>query len=201
MASVQITNGAGNQSYGLEIDNTYHAKIRGVTESEKLEAIENGNGWNFNTKRINITAASGIAYLKNTSSYPLLVEAVAIGTGEIQGGGAKSDIGDVTIYLNSTTGTLIDGASDMPIIANRNSSTTIALPGDFLVYKGASGNTITDGDETLFLYHKVDSRSFFSINLEVETGGSIAVHYDPNLSSGNVDVYCAFVAHFKTIGF
>lgn len=180
--------------YPQAVDSSGHALTRAVTESEQLEALEIGEAYNINTGNITITAASGILYFKNDEVDPFVVSAIALGVGT----GTTSDIGEVTVYRNPTAGTLISGASAVDMNQNRNTGSSKSLKSTTLAYKGASGNTITDGNAIALLYQGTSGRLFANVDLEVARGGSIAIHYDPKLSSGNCKVYAALIGYVKT---
>ena len=103
---------------------------------------------------------------------------------------------EIKIVRNPTAGTLIDGATAVDMNQNRNfgSNNTLA---DSLAYKGAEGNTVTDGDDIIQFYTGAGSRLFASINLVLTKGSSIAVTIDTNTSSGTTNVYAALVLHLK----
>lgn len=176
------------------VDSSGHALTRAVTESEQREALELGEAYSLNTGNITITAASGILYFKNDELDPFVITSIDLGVGT----GTTSDIGEVTIYRNPTAGTLIDGASAVDMRQNRNTGSSKVLRSTTLAYKGASGNTITDGSALAMLYQGASGRLLAEIPIEVERGGSIAVHYDPKLSGGNCKVYAALAGYVKT---
>ena len=135
-------------------------------------------------------------YLKNNETQPIIVEAIAIGSGDIQGGGAASDDMIVTIVRNPTAGDIVTDATAVDMNANRNfgSANTLA---DSLVYKGKDGGTMTDGSDAAKLYTGQGSRLFAGINIELTKGTSIGIKIDPNLSSGTINAYAAIICHVK----
>jgi hypothetical protein len=101
----------------------------------------------------------------------------------------------VTLKRNPTGGTLISGATNVDMNQNRNFGSNIALTAD--VYKGASGNTVTGGNDIAQFYQTGQGRLFASIGFDLPKGSSIAIEIDPNLSSGSVNVYAAIIGYVR----
>ena len=84
--------------------------------------------------------------------------------------------------------------------SNRNygSSNTLA---DSLAYKGATGDTITDGTDHLFIYLGTSGRSFVAINEVLPRGTSLGVKVKPQTSNTSQVLYCAAICYLHTEGF
>lgn len=176
------------------VDGSGHLLTRAVTENEQLESVELGYAFNINTGKISISAESGLLYFKNDEVDPFVITAIALGVGT----GTTSDIGELTVIRNPTAGTLISGASAVDMNQNRNTGSSNTLRSTTLAYKGASGNTVTDGDDLAYFFQGTSGRLFATVDIEVTRGGSIALKYQPNLSSGSCSVYAALVGYVKT---
>lgn len=190
-----VIEGAGTGGYKVEVDATGKMQSRSVIESENQWATEGGDGYNINTGTIALTTSteSGILYFKNNENKVFIVEAIAVGIGSA---GTVTDSSVITVVRNPTAGTLISGATAVDMNQNRNfgSSNTLASS---LAYKGAEGNTVTDGDDALMFYQAAGGRLFAEIGLELKKGNSMAIKIDTNTSSGTTNVYAAIVGHLK----
>lgn len=175
------------------VTTTNRLRVQAITESEAQHAIEAGEGYNINTGNITFSAAGTLLYLKNNEDQDMLIDAIAVGVGT----GTTSDIGEITIEQNPTGGDLISDATAVAMNANRNFGSSKTLTAD--VYKGKSGGTSTGGTDTILFYQGTNGRLFASIDLVVPKGSSIAITYDPKLSSGSVKAYAAAVIHLKEI--
>lgn len=186
-----ITDGSG-AGYSAAVNSENRLEVHSVSEPEIGHAVEGGLGYNINTGNITLSAASGVLYFKNNESKPFVLQAIAIGLGSA----TVSDSPEITIYRNPTTGTLISGASAVAYNQNRNfgSSETLASS---IAYKGASGNTIADGNVIALFYQTAPSRGYYSIDMQLEKGSSVAVYIDPKLSSGSVKCYAAIIGYLK----
>lgn len=189
---MQIHDGTG-KGYGMQINDENRALTHAVTEPEKGHAIEFGYGYNINTGTISISAASALLYFINNEDRDFIIEAIAVGCGA----GTTSDSGVITVYRNPTTGTLISGASAVDMYQNRNFGSSLDISTTSPAYKGASGNTITNGDAIALFYQGASSRGYYTVDMHLPKGSSIGVHIDPNLSSGNMNVYMAIVGYLK----
>lgn len=191
----QIYNAASGAQYGMKIDANQRAHVQSVMETESQHATEVGQGYNINTGKIALTTstASGVLYFKNNETQDMIVEKLIFGIGSA---GTTTDMSEVTIIKNPTTGTLISGATAVDINENRNFGSSLTLS-DSLAYKGAEGNTVTDGTDTLYIFAPPGSRQVITIDLTLTKGDSMGVTIDSNTSSGTTNVYCALVCHLK----
>lgn len=173
------------------VDGNNRLHTQTVSESEALHAVEEGDAYNINTGEISFTAAGTCLYILNNEDKELVVEAIAFGAGA----GTTSDIGEITIERNTTAGDLISDQTAVSMNQNRNFGSNKTLSAT--VYKGKSGGTSTGGDDIILFYHGTSSRLFATINLILPKGSSMAITYDPKLSSGSIKTYCALVCHLK----
>jgi hypothetical protein len=183
-----------NQNEAL-VDSTGRLYVRSVSETEAQESVEKGDAFNLNTGKIALTSSteSGVFYFKNNMDRAFIVEFVAIGIGSA---GTTSDLTDITFINGATTGTLISGATSADIVENRNTGSNKTLD-DSLIYKGAEGNTITDGDDYIYVMQPSGTRVQYNIFTEIQKGGSFSVKMDTQTTSGTTNVYVAVVGHLK----
>jgi hypothetical protein len=184
-----IKDGTG-QGYLAEVSSDNKLRVRSITETAIEHATELGNAYNINTGEITISADSAILYFKNNEEEDFFVDAVALGITD----GTQSDIQKVTVIKNPTAGTIISGATDVDMNVNRNFGSSKTLS-DSLAYKGASGNTFTDGDDTALFYQSDNGRLFATVGFLLPKGSSVGIELDVNLSSGSVTVYGAIIGH------
>lgn len=169
--------------------------VFGTTQTEQEQATDDGEAYNINSGVIGLTSstASGVLYFKNNETKAFVVDTLIIGIGSA---GTTSDVSTVTWIDNPTAGTLISGASAVPVNRNRFSGSSNALT-DSLAYKGAEGNTVTDGDDWGYAF--VGSpRTSIPLGLELPKGRAIAITIDTNTTSGTTNVYAAISGHLKT---
>lgn len=192
---MKVESGSGN-GREAKVGNNNRLFTEAETTPEGVQALKNGDAYNLNTGIVSISATTGMFYLKNNEDKNLFIEAIVIGTGA----GSYNTTGEVQIQVtrNPSTGTLIDNATAVSQNANRNFGSAKTLSAT--AYKAAaSGNTITDGTDTILIGHpNAQGRTFATINLLLEKGNSIGVEVNPNLSSGSINCYVAAICHLIT---
>ena len=129
--------------------------------------------------------------IKNNESSDLVIEAIAFGMDDA----TVTYIPTLTLVKNPTAGTIVSGASNIDMNQNRNFSSPNTLTAD--AYKGASGNTFTDGSDIAQFYMSDNGRLFATIGFELAKGNSVGIQFNPYLSTGSVDVYAAIICHVK----
>lgn len=193
MAEFSLVNGVGTGDRA-EVDGRNRLQTRSVSVPEVQAANELGNAYNINTGKVTLSATTGIVYLKNTGATDFILDSVAVGLGS----GSFSESPDVILTRNPTGGTLISVATAVDMNQNRNFSSSQSLGAN--VYKGASGATVTGGNEIAEFFMNGQGRLFAEINFVMPTGSSIAITINPNLSSGTVLAYGALIGHIKDSG-
>jgi hypothetical protein len=191
----QIYNAGYDGQYGLRVDSNGRGHTQTVTETEATHATEVGDGYNINTGTIGLTSttASGVLYFKNNETKDVIIDAIAIGIGSA---GTTTDSAEIKLIKNPTTGTLISSPTNVDMNQNRNHSSSNTLA-DSLAYKGAEGNTVTDGTEEALFYQSAGGRLYASIGLVIGKGNSIAITVDTQTTSGTTNVYAALILHLK----
>ena len=189
---MHIHDGKGG-GYAAEIDKTNRLQTWGVSEDESLEANKDGRAFNVNTGWITLTNATDtpVLYIKNNETTNMVIDAVAIGIGPSTGG---TGIGPkVTFIRNPTTGTIISSPTNVDISSNRNYGSTRSLDAD--AYKGATGDTMTDGEDHILVLAGTSARSFLTISEVLPLGSSIGVKIEPPTSNTSMEVYVAAILH------
>ena len=193
-----IENGVGNSNKAL-VDGNFQLHNFDVQISGAQDAVKKGNAYNINTGLIALTAAteSGVLYLKNDESpvngeSGLFIDAVAIG---IDDEGTTTGMTKITVIRNPTTGTLISTASAVAMNQNRNFGSPNTLSTTTLAYKGAEGHTVTDGSDIALFMQQPGTRGYYTIDMELTRGSSIAVKMDTDTSGGTTNIYAALICH------
>ncbi len=190
-----LEDGAG-QGYKQKVNGNFRAYTNAVVTSEDEQATKKGRSYNLNTGIIDLTSAADtpVMYFKNNEDDAFHITALAIGLGPSTGG--TGGIPKITIVRNPTAGTTISNANDVDVNSNRNfgSSETLASS---LVYKGATGETMTDGTDHIIFYQTVNGRLFATIDEYIPKGTSIGIKIDPQASNTSMEVYCAIIGHLE----
>lgn len=184
--------GSGNVAH-VDIEGRLHthATIEGASE----HANDDGRAFNINTGEITLTNAvdTPVMYYKNTGTKDFVVEAIAIGLGPTTGG--SGGIPMITIIRNPTLGTIVSNASAVAINSNRNYGSSDTLTSD--TYKGATGNTMTDGDDHILIYQAANGRVFATISEVIPPGKSIGIKIKPQASNTSMTIYAAIIGHIN----
>jgi len=189
----QIRDGAGGRHL-QRVDKNFRAHTFSITEPELVDANRQGDAYNINTGLITLTDAvdTPVIYLKNNELKEMVIEAVVFGIFDSTGGSSTADV-YATFVRNPTTGTIISGATNVDINSNRNFGSANTLTAD--AYKGATGDTMTDGVDHILVRADTGTRSFVSINEVLPQGTSIGVKIKPPTSNTSVSVYVALVLY------
>lgn len=189
--SFTILDGTGSGK-AAAVGNDNRLKTRAITETVIQAANDDGEGFNFNTGPVSITGNTAIMYLKNNGDRDLIVDAIAVGLGTA----TVSNPPRLFVVKNPTAGTIVSGASSVSMNQNRNFGSSEVFDG--LVYKGASGDTFTDGSDTILFYQNANGRLYASTDVQLPKGTSIGIRIEPQLSSGSISVYAALVCHLHS---
>jgi len=191
-----IENGVGNGSKAL-VDKNNQLHVLAESETIVQDAVKKGNAYNINTGWIDLTSSteSAVLYFKNNEApvngeSSISIDAIAIGIDSL---GTTSGLSDITIIRNPTAGTIISSASNVDINQNRNFGSSNTLSS--LAYKGAEGNTITDGNDFAKFGQAAGTRGYYSLDTILQKGSSIAIKIDTQTSSGTTRIYCALIIH------
>lgn len=183
-----IEDGQGN-GYKAGVSSTKRLLTDSVTQTLQTYSVLQGDAYNINTGNITYSASGTCIYLLNNEDQDLYIEAIAFGAGS----GTTSNIGEITVIRDPTGGDLISDATAVDMNQNRNFGSSRSLSAT--VYKGKSGGSVSGGNDIVLFYHGTSSRLYATLDMIVPKGKSIAVKYDPKLSSGSIKAYTALVCH------
>jgi hypothetical protein len=190
--TIRDGSGTGNLA---KINANKRLYVQAVTESEEFASNVSGDAYNINTGVITLTDSvdTPCLYLKNNETQDLVISAVAIGLGPSTGG--SGGWAKATFIRNPTTGTIISSPTNVDINSNRNYGSSNTLTAD--AYKGATGDTMTDGTDHSIVNIGTSGPSFITINEIVPQGKSFGVKIDPQPSNTSQDVYVAVICYLK----
>ena len=185
--------GTGNK-LGINANNA--AKTFSTTQTVIQQATSKGNSYNINTGTIGLTSttASGVFYFKNDEApvngeSAFIAEALAVG---IDNQGTQVGACIITIVRNPTA---VSFSTAVDMNQNRNFGSSNTLASTTLAYKGAEAATITGGNDIAIFYQNVGTRGFYSIDMEIPRGSSIAVKIDTQTTAGTTNLYVAMIGH------
>lgn len=195
--SIKIESGGGNGRYEAKVDSSNRLSVASLTSAQADLHSVLGNRYNFNTSNIILTSAnaSGIMYLKNNENEDFHITAIVFNFGPSTGGSGSIK---VEVIKNPTTGTLISGASAVPIASNFNFGNSNTLSA--LAYKGAEANTITDGTNFLESLVAPTNRVALALgDIILTKGNSIAIKITPQTSNTSMTLNCAISGFRQTL--
>lgn len=187
----------------LVIDSDGKAEVRAVTETEAQWATERGDAYNINSGKIGLTSSSdsAVLYFKNEENSVFIVEAIVFGIGSA---GTTTDVSEITVIRNPTTGTIIESTptdADMNGI-NKNFGSSKTFGTSTVAYKGAEAETFTNGDDFALIFaSSTVPRTAVPLDIELQKGNSIGFNVNTYTSSGTTQVYIAIIGHFKSSEF
>jgi hypothetical protein len=184
--------------YGERVDENNRLHTRSVTTSENFQATVRGDSYNINTGIINLTNAveTPLIYVKNNEDVDLHILTIVVGAWTSTNGSGTDGVPKIVIIRNPTTGTIITSTpTDVDINSNRNYGDSKTLTID--AYKGATGDTMTNGDDHIIIQTGTSGRTVIPIDEILTKGDSIGVKYTPQGSNTSQKVYCAIICHLE----
>jgi hypothetical protein len=177
------------------VDKNSRLQTFAINRTVSEQSVQDSGAYNINSGLVTLTTAgeSGIIYFKNNENIDFDVDSIVVTLGPSTGGSA-TDTTRMRVYKNPTTGTLISGATAVDVNSNRDFGSSDTLQNS-LAYKGAEGNTITDGSVHIESLISPGNRVVFNISEVLRKGNSIAVSLEPNDSNTSMKVMVAIVAH------
>jgi len=190
----QIKDGFKGGTTLAGVDTEGRLTTRAVTEGEAVHAAEKGEAYSLNTGTITLTNAveTPLMYLKNNEDDDFVVEEVIIGVFDSTGGSSTAQV-YATFIRNPTAGTIISNATNVSINSNRNFGSQKTL--DANVYKGATGNTMTDGDDHVLVRLSAASRTIITLTEVLPKGSAIGFKFKPPTSNTSLGVYVEIVGY------
>ena len=167
-----------------------------ASQSDTVAAVLDGNGFNLNTGVIGslATADSAVLYYKHNEDIPIVIDTVVVGLTDAD----TNNPHVIKIIRNPKNGTIVSGASAGDISQNRNFDSGLTLVNSTF-YKGADGNTFTDGDDYILSYAGENGRSVLPISTVLRRGNSFGVTITPSLATGTISGYFALVCYLSDL--
>lgn len=192
----QITDGTGS-GHKVKIDGNNRMSAVTVASTETEEATHLGNSYNINSGVITLTndVDTPVVYLKNNETAEIHITGTAYGMWTSTGG-SPTDI-QITLIRNPTVGTIITNANPVAINSNRNYGSAKTLTGD--VYVGATGDTMTDGEDHIIFYLNSGSRIAPPIDEIVPKGSSIGIKVKPPAGNTSMQMYAAILLYIEDL--
>jgi hypothetical protein len=192
----EIIDGSGN-GYRAKVDFAKRLHVDAITFGRSEQEVELGNGYNINTGKINLTTAnkSAVLWFQNNEDDELVITNIFYILGNSNSNGDTL----ITILRNPTAGTIVSGAvdADMPGI-NRNFGSSKTLTATS--YKGAEGNTLTDGVKLIESIVQSGKRTILNVgDLVLTKGASVGFEITPPLSNTSMDIQIAFSCFIDTL--
>lgn len=190
-----IKDGAG-KGYLAKVNANQRLYTQAITVSEDEQANKKGNSYNLNTGIIDLTNATEtpLMYVKNNGDQDLHITLIVFHAYTSTGGSGTDGVPKLVVVRNPTTGTIISSTpTDIDINSNRNFGSAKTLTVD--AYKGATGDTMTDGTDHLIVGLGTSGRVPVPIDEVLPKGSSIGIKYTPQGSNTSQKVYAAIVCH------
>jgi hypothetical protein len=190
----RIDDGTG-QGFSAGVDKTNRLLVNSADTSAELLAAEVGEAFGIGTGTVAFTAsvASGILYVQNLSSRPLILDRIRLMLGTATGA-----TGDWTVFFsrNPTAGTTITNA--LPAgITNINHGSNI-VP-DAIAYRGVQGDTLTGGTGGNFPIKTAgDGQILFDFGRVLPTGSSFGVILTPPPGTTAANVFGQLRCYYPT---
>jgi len=190
-----IDNGGSDGGFKAKVGVDGKLAVRGVEESEALDANKAGEAYNINTGIISLTDAveTPVLYFKNNEANDFIIEAVVIAIWDSAAGDGADMV--ATFIRNPTAGTIVTSENNVSIVSNRNYGSSNSLTAD--AYVGATGSTMTDGDDHILVRVTESSRNFIAINEVLPKGTSFGVKLTPPTSNNAMNCYVAIVGYVQ----
>jgi hypothetical protein len=184
--SEQIIDGTGTGKK-VRVDNANRLHTHSVNETLIEYAASQGDSYNINTGTINLTSAteSALLYFKNNGNNDVHIASVGYLIGNSTGG--TGDL-QTKVIKNPTTGTIISGAVNVGINSNKNAGSSKVM--DIDAFKGAEGNTFTDGTDFYYSLLSGAAKTYVIATgtVVLPKGSSIGVSVTPQASNTSMDV-------------
>jgi hypothetical protein len=177
--------GSGNRA---KVDTHKRLHVDAITFGRSEQEVELGNGYSVNTGTFSLTSAnkSACLYLKNDENFDVVLTIMVYIFGNSNANGDCT----IDVLKNPTTGTLIDGAVAAEMAGvNRNFGSSLSLKATTLVYKGAEGNTFTNGTKVISSIVQTPSRTPIIIgDIVLPKGSSIGFDVTPPTGNTAMDI-------------
>ncbi len=194
---VNIKDGAGGNVASVDSDKRLHVNSVGRTQDEQAALL--GEAYNLATGVVDLTtdSQSCVAYMSYNGVDPFVIkEILAIPSDSTGGTGSAT----VQIKRNPKNGTVITNAVDFSSIQNRDFSSAKSIDNDADIFKGAEGDTLTDGDSfAITTRDNFDEPIIFdAANIILRKGNSIGVCITPPTSNTSQTWVIAIIGFVET---
>lgn len=167
-----------------------------IQQSAAQDASRKGDAYNINTGDVTLTSSneSAVLYVKNNEEQDLIITTVIFLIGASTGG-----TGDLlaSVFANPSAGTIISGAADAEMKANKNFGSNQVLAAD--VFKGAEGNTQT-GSTVAFRSRLDGSSKQYTIgtgDIILPKGSTLAITIVPQASNTSTTLQVALATYLR----
>jgi hypothetical protein len=190
-----IIDGTGSSSHA-KVSKLNRLYTSAVTQEKREEAVKNEDAYNINTGAITLTDANDtpVLYFKNNEERGVHVDLIVVGLGTSTGGDSTEMV-EITIVRQPTAGTTISNANDVDINSNRNFGSTRTLTAD--AFKGATGETMTDGTDHIFAFQSDFGRLALDITEMIPRGSSLGIKIKPPTGNTSLKCYAAVICHIE----
>lgn len=188
-----IEDGAGG-SFKAKVNKDNRLFTKAIVDDSQHDHNHDGDAYNLNIGVVNLGTDNDtpVLYVKNNETRELIITAVAVGI-DFSVNGSATKMSQITIIRNPTGGTTISNKNNGLINSNRNYASPNTLTVDF--YKGADGETMTGGQDHIFIFHNDGNRLFATIEEILPGGTSMGITIKPPTGNTDMDVYAALICH------
>lgn len=192
---MQVEDGRG-RGYTVGVNAENRMTVEAVTIPANEWSTDKGLSYNLNTDDITLTGVgeSAVMYVKNNETIDMRIEAVAVGL-DIATSSTAGAMANIYLVRNPTAGTIVDDATALPIVQQRNFGSNRSLVAD--TYVGDEGKTFTDGDNYIKLFHADSARLYATIDSTLTPGDSIGVTITPPAGNTSMVCYAALIIHLE----
>jgi hypothetical protein len=194
----EIIDGTG-KGFRAQVDADHRLHVNSVSRTQDEQAALLGVAYNLSTGSITLTSdnKSCIAYMKYTGVDPFVIKEILMIPSDSTGGSGNASI---EILRNPTAGTIISNAVDFTSINNRDFSSSNSIDNESDIYKGAEGDTLTDGSSFAFTTRDNFNLpiTFDAANIVLRKGNSIGVCITPPTSNTAQTWVCAIIGFVET---
>lgn len=188
MSIIKDGTGTGN---AVKIDSSNRLHTVAVSTPRNHQAVDSGKAFNINTGIITLTSASksAVLYFKNTGTQNISIPTLFYLIGNSTGGSGDAL---VTVLRNPTAGTIVSGATNVEINANRNFGSATSLNSD--AFKGTEATTFTDGTKVIeSIFNQSAARAALDIGtIVLKPGNSIGIDFTPATGNTALNIEIAF---------
>ena len=195
--STQIQDGTG-KGYRTAVTENNRLLTQAITETQSNHHGEIGKSFAINTGDITLTGnatTSGVLYFKNDEDADFHITVLVYNLGTSTGG-----TGDcvVEVVRNPTTGTLISNAVAVASSSNFNFGSALDLAAS--AYKGAEGNTITNGSTFISTRLVGSGRTALTIgDIIIPKGAAMGIKYTTATSNSSQKVQFGLSGFLQTL--